>query len=153
MRRPLLALVAPFACGLLFALGLGLSGMTNPTKVIGFLDFFGRWDPTLAFVMAGAVGSHALLYWLVMRRRAPLLAAKFSIPTKRQIDWPLLLGSAIFGAGWGLSGYCPGPAIVSLPSAGPPVLVFSVGMFSGMVTYGLVFRARVRPAAGAGGAS
>jgi uncharacterized protein len=133
-------------------LGLGLSGMTHPNKVVGFLDFFGGWEPTLAFVMAGAVGSHALLHRLVMRRRAPLFAAGFSIPGKRDIDWTPLLGSAVCGAGWGLSGYCPDPAIVSLPSASPPVLVFSLGMVLGMAAYGLVFRERVRTPAGAGGA-
>jgi uncharacterized membrane protein YedE/YeeE len=134
--------LAAFAAGLLFAAGLCLSGMADPRRVIGFLDFFGRWDPTLAFVMMGAVGTHALLYRLITRRPAPVLVPTFSIPTKHQIDAPLVLGSALFGTGWGLSGYCPGPAVAALGAGLPSAVVFLVGMLAGMTAYGTAFRGR-----------
>jgi uncharacterized membrane protein YedE/YeeE len=129
-------LVAAFGCGVLFAVGLSLSGMTQPAKVLAFLDFFGRWDPTLAFVMVGAIGTHAALYRLITRREGPVLAAEFAIPKKRDLDAPLFLGSALFGAGWGLSGYCPGPVVTSLAAGGRPALAFAAGMIVGMVAYG-----------------
>ncbi len=132
--------VGAFASGLLISAGLCLSGMTNPNKVIGFLDFFGRWDPTLLFVMMGAVGSHAILYRLIARRSAPVLVPTFSLPTKRNLDWPLVLGSVLFGVGWGLSGYCPGPALVSLGSGSGSVFIFVVAMLGGMAGYGLAYR-------------
>jgi uncharacterized membrane protein YedE/YeeE len=134
MRR---SLVAAFGCGVLFAVGLALSGMTDPARVLGFLDFFGRWDPTLAFVMMGAVGTHAVLYRVITRRATPVLAAEFSIPKKRDLDRPLFLGSVLFGVGWGLSGYCPGPVVTSLAAGGWPVLAFALGMAGGMAAYGL----------------
>jgi uncharacterized membrane protein YedE/YeeE len=135
-------LAAAFACGLLFGVGLCLSGMTNPTRVVGFLDFFGRWDPTLAFVMMGAVGTHAIFYRLITRRAAPVFAAEFSIPKKRALDRPLLLGSTLFGVGWGLSGYCPGPVVTSLAAGRQSALTFTVGMVAGMAAYGLLQRER-----------
>jgi len=141
---------AAFLCGLVFSVGLGLSGMTNPGKVIAFLDVLGRWDPTLAFVMMGAMGTHALLFRLVTRRSKPILVPRFSIPARRDLDRSLLLGSALFGVGWGLSGYCPGPALASLVGGGRPALVFTASMFAGMAAYGLVPRAEpVSPAPGA----
>jgi uncharacterized membrane protein YedE/YeeE len=112
--------------------------MTNPNKVIGFLDIFGRWDPTLAFVMMGAVGTHAVLYRMITRRAAPVFAPRFSIPMRHDLDRALFLGSALFGVGWGLSGYCPGPVLASLLAGGPSALVFSAGMFAGMAGYGLL---------------
>jgi uncharacterized membrane protein YedE/YeeE len=141
-----------FACGFLFSIGLGLSGMTNPTKVVGFLDLFGRWDPTLAFVMAGAVGVHALLFRIIRKRAAPVLVPTFEIPSKTAIDWPLLVGSATFGFGWGASGYCPGPMIVSLPTAAPGVLAFAAGTLLGMGAYGALFRKRPAITTSTGGA-
>src|SRR5262245_27388916 len=105
---------AAFASGALFGVGLLVSGMTDPAKVTGFLDLFGAWDPSLALVMVGAVGVHVVLRRLVTRRRAPLFDASFHDPTARTIDAPLVAGAAIFGLGWGIAGYCPGPSIVSL---------------------------------------
>jgi len=122
------------------AAGLALAGMTDPRRVLGFLDFFGRWDPSLAFVMLGAVGTHAVLYRLILRRSAPILAPRFSVPTKRNVDRLLLLGSALFGVGWGLSGYCPGPVIVSLAAGGTTTLVFTVGLAAGMLACGFLHR-------------
>ncbi len=133
-------LVAAFGCGSLFAIGLSVSGMTNPSKVLGFLDFFGRWDPTLAFVMMAAVATHAVLYQMITRRSAPVFAAAFSIPKQRGIDGPLVLGSALFGVGWGLSGFCPGPVVTSLASGGQSALSFTLGMVAGMAAYGLLQR-------------
>ncbi len=112
--------------GTVFGAGLVISGMTLPEKVRGFLDFTGAWDPTLAFVMGSAVLVHAVAYVLAKRRRAPLFAASFQLPTRRDIDGKLLLGAAIFGIGWGLGGYCPGPALASLPTGGSSVLAFVV---------------------------
>jgi len=119
------------AAGLVFGVGLVISGMTDPTKVIGFLDIFGAWDASLAFVMIGAIGVHALGYRLVRRRAAPLFAGKFYVPTRQDLEPKLLIGAGLFGIGWGLSGYCPGPAIVSLPSVGAGVLVFVVALVVG----------------------
>jgi uncharacterized membrane protein YedE/YeeE len=122
-----------FAAGLLFGVGLVLSGMTQPQKVLGFLDVFGRFDASLLFVMGGAVGVHALAYRLITRRNAPLFASVFALPTRRDVDAKLLLGAAIFGVGWGLSGYCPGPSIVSLAAGATPVVVFVLAMLAGML--------------------
>jgi len=139
MKRQVLAALG---CGLLFAVGLALSGMTEPVKVLGFLNFFGRWDPTLAFVMMGAVGSHAILFRVIIRRAKPVLAGEFAIPSKRDLDRALILGSALFGVGWGLSGYCPGPVLTSLAAGGRPALAFAAGMVGGMAAYGLLQRRR-----------
>jgi uncharacterized protein len=118
--------------GALFGVGLLLSGMTQPSKVIGFLDVFGAWDASLAFVMLGAIGVHALGYRWVRRRSAPLFAKTFAVPTRRDLDAKLLIGAGLFGIGWGLSGYCPGPAVVSLASLGAGVLVFMAALALGM---------------------
>jgi uncharacterized protein len=147
-------LASSFAAGLLFAAGLCLGGMTNPAKVIGFLDFFGRWDPGLGFVMVGAVGTYALAFRLITRRARPLFASRFSLPAKRDVDPTLLLGSALFGVGWGLAGYCPGPVVTSLASGAQPAFVFTVAMLVGLAAYAAFERyssgnAQARPAAGA----
>ncbi|NTX17840.1 YeeE/YedE family protein [Myxococcus sp. CA051A] len=118
--------------GLLFALGLGLGGMTDPAKVVGFLDVAGSWNPSLAFVMAGALGTYALLRRLILRRARPVLADRFPAPPQADVDGRLVAGSALFGIGWGLSGYCPGPALVSLPVGGTTVLLFVGAMLVGM---------------------
>jgi uncharacterized membrane protein YedE/YeeE len=121
------------ASGLLFALGLGISGMTNPGKVIAFLDVAGPgWDPSLAFVMLGAISVHALFLRLLKRER-PYLADAYDAPNRFQIDTGLVLGAALFGLGWGASGFCPGPAVVSLVTLAPGVLVFVAGMLLGFV--------------------
>ncbi len=127
--------LAAFLLGLLFALGLGIAGMTQPAKIIAFLDITGDWDPSLLLVMASATLVYFLSYRWITKRRAPLLAEKFSLPTARRLDARLLAGSALFGIGWGLSGYCPGPALVALPGLLPNTLVFVVSMLAGMFLF------------------
>ena len=140
-------ILASLGCGLVFGLGLLISGMTEPEKVLGFLDFFGAWDATLAFVMAGAVAVAAAGFALTRRRGAPLLASSFSWPTRRDIDAPLVIGSALFGIGWGLSGICPGPALVNLAGLSAPIIVFVIAMIVGM--YGFEVWQRDKAAADA----
>jgi uncharacterized protein len=118
--------------GAVFALGLALGGMTMPANVTGFLDVGGAWDPTLAFVMAGAIGVYAPLLRIIRGRGRPILADTFSWPTARAIDLRLIGGAAIFGIGWGLSGYCPGPALTSLAGGGPSIAVFLIAMLIGI---------------------
>jgi uncharacterized protein len=141
-------LLVSFASGIVFALGLGISGMTRPVKVIGFLDFAGKWDASLAFVMIGAIAIYFTAYRLIRKRSAPLLAEKFSVPERKDIDSNLILGAAIFGAGWGLGGFCPGPAITSLGSGAAPVAVFVMAMAAGIYLCSIVTglsRFRIRP--------
>jgi uncharacterized membrane protein YedE/YeeE len=121
-----------FVSGLVFGVGLVVGGMTDPRKVIAFLDIGGAWDPSLAFVMAGAVAVHVIAYRWVRGNAAPLFADEFAIPKLRHIDLALVGGSALFGVGWGLGGYCPGPSIVSLGAGRRDALVFVVAMFVGM---------------------
>jgi uncharacterized membrane protein YedE/YeeE len=130
-------MIASFVGGLVFGLGLLISGMTEPEKVLGFLDIFGAWDATLAFVMAGAVTVAAIGFALARRRSAPVLASHFSWPARNDIDAPLVIGSALFGIGWGLSGICPGPALVNLAGLSAPILVFVAAMVVGMFGYEL----------------
>ena len=136
-------ILASFGCGLVFGLGLLISGMTEPEKVLGFLDFFGAWDATLAFVMAGAVIVAGSGFALARHRSAPLLAAKFSWPSRSDIDAPLIAGSVLFGIGWGLSGICPGPALVNLAGLATPMVVFVAAMVLGMLGYELWQRRKV----------
>ena len=124
-----------FFAGLIFALGLGIGGMTQTEKVIGFLDVFGNWDPTLMFVMAGAVGVHLVVYRAFRNRPSPLLAAKWHLPEKVQITPALMIGAALFGIGWALAGYCPGPALTSLASLQREPLIFVASMFAGMLLF------------------
>jgi uncharacterized protein len=124
--------ISALAAGLVFGLGLGLSGMTQPPKVIGFLDVFGAWDPSLMFVMIGAISVHFGLSRLIRRRERPLLDGRFHLPTARDVDRKLVVGSAVFGVGWGLGGFCPGPAIVALGSGARSALVFVAAMALGM---------------------
>jgi hypothetical protein len=126
------AVPAAFGSGLLFGVGLVVSGMAQPTRVIGFLDVFGAWDPSLLFVMIGAVAVHFTALRLIARQNAPLCASEFDQPRRTRVDGRLLIGAALFGVGWGLSGYCPGPSVVSLPSASTSVLVFVGAMAVGM---------------------
>ena len=123
--------IAALLAGLLFGLGLDLGGMTKPAVVLGFLDVAGAWNPQLLFVMAGAVAVTAAGYRLVLRRPNPLLTQDFRLPTARNIDTRLLGGAASFGIGWGLVGYCPGPALASLASASPAAIVFVLAMVLG----------------------
>ena len=131
MNRILIALVS----GLLFGLGLVVSQMVNPEKVLSFLDVSGKWDPSLAFVMGAAVLAAALGFALAKRRAAPLYAQSFSGPTKTEIDARLVVGSLIFGTGWGLVGYCPGPVLASFLLAGAPAVLFLVAMLVGMAIF------------------
>jgi uncharacterized membrane protein YedE/YeeE len=123
-----------YAVGFIFALGLGLSGMTQPQKIIGFLNPW-DWDPSLLFVMIGAVGVHALTYPLIRRRPSPLLDQVWHIPARNDITGRLALGSAIFGIGWGLGGFCPGPALTSIFAKDARPLVFVTTMIVGMIFY------------------
>ncbi len=125
--------LASLLCGLVFGAGLLISGMTQPAKVLGFLDVLGRWDPTLAFVMAGALAVSAAGFALARRRGAPLFAAQYLWPTRTDIDRPLVVGSLLFGVGWGLAGLCPGPALENLASLSPRVVGFVLAMIAGMV--------------------
>jgi uncharacterized protein len=130
--------VVSFVSGTVFALGLGISGMTRPSKVIGFLDFAGAWDLSLAFVMIGAICVYFVAYRLTRTMSAPMLAAQFSIPKHSRPDGQLILGAATFGAGWGLGGFCPGPAITSLASGSLSVVVFVAAMAVGMYLQAMV---------------
>jgi uncharacterized protein len=142
MLRIVVALVA----GLIFGLGLAVSQMINPAKVLAFLDVFGDWDPSLAFVMLGAIPVAALAYWGARFRSAPLCAAVYAEPGQSRIDGRLIGGAVIFGIGWGLVGYCPGPAIASLGLGGPRTLLFVGSMMIGMALFaGLELLARRRP--------
>jgi uncharacterized membrane protein YedE/YeeE len=126
--RPLLGLLA----GLTFGLGLVVSGMSDPAKVLNFLDVAGAWDPSLAFVMGGASVTAFIGYRLVWRRERPLLAERFDLPGASAVDGRLLTGAGVFGVGWGLGGFCPGPAWTALPLAAPGTLVFLPAMLAGM---------------------
>lgn len=121
-----------FLAGLVFGLGLIVSRMANPAKVIGFLDLAGRWDPSLAFVMAGAVAVGAVAFAVAGRRQRSLLGARMQLPASRTIDRRLLAGSALFGIGWGIAGFCPGPAVVALGMGEPKAAVFVAAMLAGM---------------------
>lgn len=120
------------ACGIIFGVGLAMSGMTDTAKVIGFLDIFGQWVPDLAFVMGGAVLVTVTLFRFVLRRKAPLLANSFALPTTTTLDARLLSGAALFGIGWGIYGYCPGPAIAALAYLNVDTAIFVVAMLAGM---------------------
>lgn len=137
-----MGLIAAFAAGLIFGIGLIVSGMADPAKVLNFLDVAGQFDPSLAFVMAGAVAVAATGYWLVLQRPKPLAASKFNLPAKSEIDTPLVAGAAIFGIGWGLAGFCPGPALVSLGIGSEGARVFVLLMLVGVAAGALATRAR-----------
>jgi uncharacterized membrane protein YedE/YeeE len=136
----LMKLVTHALSGVLFAWGLIISGMTQPSKVIGFLDVLGNWDPSLALVMAGAIFVHFFAYRAIQGRTAPVLAGRFSVPTSRTIDHKLIAGAVLFGVGWGLAGFCPGPALVSLVALKPSTLYFVGSMVFSMWIYGVVTR-------------
>jgi uncharacterized membrane protein YedE/YeeE len=142
-RRNLIA----FSSGVLFAVGLAIGGMTRPVKVLGFLDFAGAWDPSLALVMGGAVAVHAAALLWARRLRAPVAAPAFVPPVTRGVDARLLAGASLFGAGWGLAGYCPGPAVASLLRLQPATLAFAASMAAGMLLQGALRRARAGSAA------
>jgi len=124
-----------FISGIVFAVGLGVGGMTQPAKVIGFLDFAGNWDPSLAFVMLGAIGVHSLFYRAIRTRPSPLFSSGFSLANRMEIDSRLIGGSVIFGLGWGIAGFCPGPALTSLASGNFSTVIFSAGMIAGIFAF------------------
>jgi uncharacterized protein len=130
------------AAGLVFGLGLLLSGMTNPAKVLAFLDLAGPWDPSLALVMGAAIAVGMVAFTVARRRGETLLGEAIRMPTRRDIDLPLVLGSLGFGVGWGLAGFCPGPALVAAAAGEAKALVFSVAMVAGMAAYELIERVR-----------
>lgn len=130
--------LASLVVGFVFAIGLGLSGMTQPQKVIGFLDLFGQWDPSLIFVMVGAIIVHFVTYKLIRKKASPLLSTHWHVPTKKEITPALTIGAFIFGVGWGLGGFCPGPAVVSLASFDKMPVIFIVSMVLGMYLFKLV---------------
>lgn len=130
-----LQVAAAFLVGLVFAMGLGISGMTQPQKVLGFLTTGSGWDPSLMFVMLGAIPVHFLSYQWIKGRKSPLLDTKWHVPTSREIRKPLVVGSLLFGLGWGIGGFCPGPALTSAGALQKEALVFVVTMTMGMVLY------------------
>ena len=131
MSTPAVKTAVGYIAGLLFGLGLAISGMTDPARALGFLDIAGAWDPTLMFVLGAAVGTTFVGYRLVFARGTPLFSAKFQLPTKQELDAKLLGGAALFGVGWGLSGYCPGPAIASIGGLTLPLLALLAAMVLG----------------------
>ena len=132
--------VVEFIVGLLFGLGLMLSGMTDPGKVIGFLDLFGSWDPSLALVMGGAIMVGVFAFTVAKKRTTTFLGGVLRFPTNADIDKKLVIGSLMFGAGWGLAGFCPGPALVSMADGQPKALVFVLAMLVGMLGFELMDR-------------
>ena len=127
----MLMIITALSAGAIFGAGLALSDMLNPDKVFGFLDIFGMWDPSLGLVMAGGILVNATGHYFVMKRHRPMFDTRFELPTSNNIDRPLLIGSAIFGIGWGLAGYCPGPVVASLMLQPADMLPFLVTLLAG----------------------
>ena len=130
-----MAVAFAFVAGLMFGLGLIVSGMANPAKVLGFLDLAGKWDPTLLVVMAGAIAIGLAAFTLARRRTLSAIGLPMQLPTARTIDSPLVVGSLVFGMGWGLAGFCPGPALVALGAGYSKAVVFVAAMLLGMVAF------------------
>jgi uncharacterized membrane protein YedE/YeeE len=124
-----------FVVGFVFAIGLGVSGMTQPQKIIGFFDLSGNWDPSLIFVMLGAISVHFFIYKFIKNKKAPLLSLNWHVPTKKEITPALVFGGLLFGVGWGLAGYCPGPALASIGSFNQTPIIFIVSMIAGMFLF------------------
>jgi len=131
-------LATAFVVGLVFGLGLLLSGMADPAKVLGFLDLAGAWDPSLMFVMGGAVGVGSVAFAFARTRTRSLLGEPLQLPTKTSVDRRLIVGALLFGAGWGLAGFCPGPAVVALGAGEAKAVVFVIAMVAGMALFELV---------------
>ncbi len=138
MQRHYLSVLAGLFAGLVFGLGLTVAQMLNPEKIIGFLDLAGDWDPSMAFVMGAAMAVATAGVAIGRKRRHPLVATQFAHPTSRVVDWRLLAGAALFGIGWGLIGFCPGPALAALPYAIDSTAIFVVAMFAGMFLFNIV---------------
>ncbi|TCV58076.1 YeeE/YedE family protein [Neorhizobium sp. S3-V5DH] len=139
MNRNIYQFGAALLSGMVFGFGLSLSGMLNPVRVQGFLDVFGNWDPSLAFVLGGAVAVAFIGVQVMKKMRHPAFDDSFHVPTSRRIDGPLVTGSALFGLGWGIGGFCPGPAVASLSVGIPQTLLFVVAMLIGMTLYDQVW--------------
>lgn len=139
--------------GLVFGLGLLISGMANPAKVLGFLDLVGPWDPSLALVMVGAIGVGLLAFGLARGRQTSLLGAPMRLPTAQQIDSRLVLGGMLFGVGWGLAGFCPGPALVAVGMGNCKALVFTLAMLAGMGLFELLEKRRASASSAATGSA
>jgi len=140
-------LFCAFLAGLVFGLGLIVSGMASPAKVLGFLDLAGRWDPSLALVMAGAIAVGAIGFAIAVRRPLTLLHTPMLMPTTRTIDRRLIVGSLLFGIGWGLAGFCPGPALVALGAGYLKALMFVAAMIVGMLAFDRIEERRIQPVA------
>lgn len=136
--------LASFGAGLLFGIGLLVSGMANPEKVLGFLDLAGQWDPSLAFVMGGAILVGLVAFTVAKKRTLSYLGFEMRLPGSRTIDRRLVIGSLLFGAGWGLAGFCPGPGLVALGAGKSGALVFVAAMIAGMSLFELIEKNRVR---------
>ncbi|MDO9169894.1 MAG: YeeE/YedE family protein [Methylobacter sp.] len=134
--------ISALLVGLLFGLGLIISGMTDPSKVIGFLDLAGAWDPSLAFVMGGAILVGTGAFAIAKKRQRSFLGAPMQLPSATKLDKRLLLGSLIFGIGWGIAGFCPGPAVVSAAAGQPKAWIFVAAMLAGMALYNIIERCR-----------
>ena len=132
--------LSSFLVGLIFGIGLILAGMTNPAKVIGFLDITGTWDPSLAFVMGGAILVAIVAFRFAKKRTANFLGGAMRMPTSDMIDKRLVIGSLLFGAGWGMAGFCPGPALTSIGTGNPKAVIFVIAMIVGMAIFELVDR-------------
>jgi uncharacterized membrane protein YedE/YeeE len=139
-------ILSAFVTGLVFGIGLIVSGMTNPAKVIGFLDLAGRWDPSLAFVMGGAILVGVVAFRFAQQRTVSMLGGAMQLPATRRIDRRLVLGSLAFGVGWGLAGFCPGPALTSLVTGHAKAIIFVVAMVGGMTVYEIAQQFFHRPA-------
>jgi len=137
-----LALLSAAISGIIFGIGLALAGMLNPAKVAGFLDIFGLWDPSLMLVMAGGIAVNSAGYFLFLRSGKPLFASSFSLPEARQIDKKLIIGSVLFGVGWGLAGLCPGPVAASIGLDPLSILPFLAVMLAGL-KLGVIIRTRI----------
>ncbi|EKZ97899.1 hypothetical protein D769_17959 [Cupriavidus sp. HMR-1] len=138
--------ITALLAGLLFGIGLMVSGMANPAKVLGFLDLAGRWDPSLAFVMVGAIAIGSVAFLLAKRRQRSLLGLPMQLPTNTVITPRLLIGSALFGIGWGTAGFCPGPALVALGAGYPKAIGFVLAMAAGMLVFEVLERSKARVA-------
>ena len=137
-----MAIVIALVAGLLFGAGLIVSGMANPAKVLGFLDLFGQWDPSLAFVMAGAIAVGVIAFFVARRRGRSWLGTPIQLPAATGVTARLVLGSAVFGIGWGLAGFCPGPALVALGAGVPKAVGFVAAMLAGMAVFSWLQRKR-----------
>lgn len=131
-------IIIAFTVGLIFAIGLGISGMTQTQVVRGFLDLFGEWNYSLIGVMGGAIFVHSILFYFIKKKSSPLLDSKFHLPTRKDLDWRLIAGAAIFGLGWGWAGICPGPGIVAMTSGNTNIMTFVLFMLVGMGVFKLI---------------